>query len=371
MRYLRDSLLAGLTLCGVLGGTALAGGEITYAGAFPLAVLLAGLVYLRHRWPVVALLVGAASVMSYRSSFLTDVGWVWPVTALYVAAVLKGRLAWATGIGLVEIVFALAWEVSGEGRPFPDAIAAVGMEALWLAAVLAGTNAYLSRRRWQVEVVAAQRAAERLQIAQEVHDVVAHTLAVVGVHLNVAADALDADEPAEARDALRLAQRVRGRAMTDLRSLVGVLRDDATAPPAAGLDDLADMVARVREAGIDATLTVEGDRGGVAAPVGLAVARVVREALTNTVRHADASRVTVTVTFDPGQVTVTVTDNGHGPAGAQRGPAGAASGAGHGPAGAGPGHGIAGMTERVAALGGTVTTGPGHPGFVVRATIPT
>ncbi|GIJ50666.1 two-component sensor histidine kinase [Virgisporangium aliadipatigenens] len=353
MRYLRDGLLAGLTFFGVLAGTALFGGRVSYEGAFPLAVLLGGLLFLRHRWPVWVLVGGAASILSYRSSSLTDVGWVWPATFLYVAAVLRGRLGWAIGIGLFSVAYALSWEQSAAGHPFPDAVAAVGVETLWLAAVLAGTNAYLNWRRWRVEVVAAQRTAERLRIAQEVHDVVAHTLAVVGVHLNVAADALDAAEPAEARDALRLAQRVRSRAMTDLGSLVGVLREEGVAPPAVGLDDLPEMVARVREAGLDATFVEEGDRSGVPAPVGLAVARVVQESLTNTVRHAGATSVRVLVTFDRKLVTVTVTDDGRGPGGERTG------------------HGIIGMKERVSALGGTCTAGAGHPGFVVKAMIPT
>jgi signal transduction histidine kinase len=352
VRYARDGVLAVLTFSGVLAGTALFGGRITYAGAFPLAVLLGGLIFLRHRWPVWALAIGAASVLSYRSADLTDVGWIWPATFLYVAAVLRGRLAWASGIGAFQILYAVSWE-SARGREFPDAFASVGVENLWLAAVLAGTNAYVNWRRWRVEVVAAQRTAERLRVAREVHDVVAHTLAVVGVHLNVAADALDAAEPEEARDALRLAQRVRSRAMTDLGSLVGVLRTDGVAPPAVGLDDLPEMVARVREAGLDATFIEEGDRSAVPVPVALAVARVVQESLTNTVRHAGASRVDVLVTFDRGLVCVTVTDDGRGPSGERTG------------------HGLIGMKERVSALGGSCTAGAGHPGFVVRATIPT
>ncbi|WP_344935585.1 sensor histidine kinase [Actinoplanes nipponensis] len=242
-----------------------------------------------------------------------------------------------------------------------------GGEVLWLAAALATALAYRSTRRWQQEAAARlaqslhereldarrRRAEERVGIARDLHDVVSHTLAVVGVHLNVALDIFD-EEPAEAREALRLAQEVRGRAMGDLRSLVDVLREgDRIETPAAGLEGLAGLIDRVRSAGVTVTVTELGERDAVPAPVATAVHRVVQESLTNTVRHAPAARATVMLHYTPASVTVEVADDG----------AGAAPGT--------EGHGIMGMRERVAALGGALTAGPvPGRGFVVRALIP-
>jgi signal transduction histidine kinase len=231
--------------------------------------------------------------------------------------------------------------------------------------VLAAAQAYRNTRRWQSEVAARlaqdehereldarrRRAEERVDIARDLHDVVSHTLAVVGVHLNVALDAFDT-EPAEARQAVRLAQDVRGRAMTDLRALVDVLRDGAVPEPAAGLEGVDRLARQVRAAGLDVTVTEFGDRGDVPAPVATAVFRVVQESLTNTVRHAGAKRAVVTLRYAPSSVVVDVTDDGSG-----------------GDVVA-DGHGIAGMRERVAALGGALTAGPAKTGFTVRATIP-
>jgi signal transduction histidine kinase len=196
-----------------------------------------------------------------------------------------------------------------------------------------------------------RRAEERVLIARDLHDAVSHTLAVVGVHLNVALDAFDTD-PAEAREAVRLAQDVRGRAMSDLRALVGVLRDGGETEPISGLDGVDRLAEQVRAAGLDVTVTEFGERADVPAPVATAVYRVVQESLTNTVRHAAATRAVVTLRYAPGSVVVDVTDNGSGASPAA------------------DGHGIAGMRERVAALGGALTAGAGKTGFSVRATIP-
>jgi len=231
-----------------------------------------------------------------------------------------------------------------------------------MAALLAAATAYRNTVRWRDEVAhrlaqdehereidaRRRRAEERVEIARDLHDVVSHTLAVVGVHLNVALDAFDSD-PDEARESLRLAQQVRGRAMTDLKSLVGVLREGA---PIDDLDGLERLAEQVRAAGVAVSLNEFGDRSEVPTPVATAVYRVVQESLTNTVRHAGASRVAVTVRYAPASVVVHVQDDG---------------------AGAGTmadGHGISGMRERVAALGGALTAGPGKTGFAVRATIP-
>jgi signal transduction histidine kinase len=269
--------------------------------------------------------------------------------------------------GVLTVWYGLIWDAFVEPGPSDRVLGQIGGEALWLAAVLAVALAYRSTRRWQEEVAARlqqslheqvldalrRRAEERVGIARDLHDVVSHTLAVVGVHLNVALDAFDA-EPEEARDALRLAQDVRGRAMSDLKSLVDVLREgNRIETPAAGLEGLGGLTDQVRAAGIAVTVTELGERAEVPAPVATAVYRVVQEALTNTVRHAGAAHVAVTLHYSPASITVEITDDGAG--GAQ----------------STEGHGIMGMRERVAALGGALTAGGGPgTGFTVRAMIP-
>ena len=176
---------------------------------------------------------------------------------------------------------------------------------------------------------------------------------MVGVHLNVALDSFDA-EPDEARDALRLAQDVRGRAMTDLKALVDVLRDGSPIEPAGGAGRPG-PAGRRRSArpGWTVTVTETGDRSAVPAPVATAVYRVVQESLTNTVRHAGATpgrRCCCATSPRRSQWRFATTAPGGGPVI--------------------DGHGIPGMRERVAALGGALTAGRGKAGFTVRATIP-
>ncbi|MGI5181442.1 sensor histidine kinase [Dactylosporangium sp. CA-152071] len=333
---------AAVTFIAVLSGS----GEHLAEGSLPLATTLAALLWTQLRWPITGLVTGICSVVAMRVAELTTGGWLWPVTLLYVSATLapKPRLRVVVAIGAVHAVtaFNLEWTVLQHGAV--RTLQHVGPDALWLTAALAVTVAAGSWQRWTRTAIEQQRAEERLRVAREVHDTVAHTLTVVGVHLNVAADALDS-APDEAREALRLAQDVRRKAMGDLSSLVGVLRDDRR-PPAEPLD-LAALVSQVREAGLDARLTVAG--GDAPLPVRTAIGLVVREALTNTVRHAGARTVTVDVRYGP-VTEVTVTDDGAGSRRAE-------------------GHGLTGMRERVEALGGSLTT-RGDGSFTVHATIP-
>jgi signal transduction histidine kinase len=358
---------AGLTLVGVPAGLAATGGNVQDVMTATLAFWLAMLMLLVGRWPLTVLITSVLFVVAMRTSGLIGSGWAWPATAAFAALALAGRLRAAVVVGSLALGYGLVWESFVEERSSDWVLGHLGGEALWLAAVLAATVAYRNTRRWQEEVAARlrqslheqelealrRRAEERVGIARDLHDVVSHTLAVVGVHLNVALDSFD-DEPEEARGALRLAQDVRGRAMTDLKSLVDVLREgDRIESPAAGLEGLTVLAEQVRAAGVEVAVTESGGRSEVPAPVATAVYRVVQESLTNTVRHAAATRVTVTLRHTAAGVEVEIADDGAG-----------------GPAGA-PGHGIMGMRERVAALGGELATGPGPDGgFTVRATIP-
>ncbi|MET7424654.1 sensor histidine kinase [Dactylosporangium sp. NPDC005555] len=333
---------AAVTFIAVLSGA----GDHLAEGSLPLATSLAALLWAQVRWPLTGLVTGICGVVAMRVAELTTGGWLWPVTLLYVSVVIgpRPRLRVVVGIAALHTVMAFNLEWTVLRHSAARTFAGVGPDLLWLTAALAVTVAFGNWRRWTRTAIEEQRTAERLRVAREVHDTVAHTLTVVGVHLNVAADALET-APDEARAALRLAQDVRRRAMSDLSSLVGVLRDDRR-PPAEPLD-LDSLVARVREAGLDARLAVTGPEAPL--PVRTAAGLVVREALTNTVRHANATTVTVTVHYGP-VTEVTVTDDGTGSQAPE-------------------GHGLTGMRERVEALGGSLTT-DGGGGFTVHATIP-
>ncbi|MET0495755.1 MAG: histidine kinase [Actinoplanes sp.] len=360
-------IAAAITFVAVPAGLALTGGSTDSAMTGSLTVWLALLMVFVRRWPLTVLITGVLSVAAMRGADLVHAGWVWPVTAAFVATTLSGRVRPAIVVGVVTLWYGFIWDYFVSMHSFDWAVGRIGGEGLWLAAALALTLAYSSTRRWQQEVAARlqqslheqqletrrRRAEERVDIARDLHDVVSHTLAVVGVHLNVALDSFD-EEPQEAREALRLAQDVRGRAMTDLKALVDVLREGAADhSPAAGLEGLAGLAEQVRAAGIEVIRTESGERADVPAPVATAVYRVVQESLTNTVRHARATRTRISVHYEPTGVTVDVCDDGTATTDIVEG------------------HGIMGMRERVAALGGALTAGPAEGGgFRVRATIP-
>lgn len=342
-----------LTLLGVPAGFAVTGGLGPVVLISALAVALAAMTLAVHRWPLTVLILILSTVSGWRAAHLIEAGWVWPASGALVALVLAGRLRIAAIASALMLAYGANWDTVVDPHPEGWVLAHLGGEALWVAAVLAGATAYRNTLRWRAEIAHRfdvethrRRAEERVAIARDLHDVVSHTLAVVGVHLNVALDAFDS-EPEEARASLRLAQEVRGRAMTDLKTLVGVLREGEL--PA--LDGLDRLFAQVREAGLEVSFNEFGDPVPVPAPVAAAVYRVVQESLTNTVRHAGAGRVTVTIRYAPDSVLVDVRDNGTG---------GTAT----------DGHGIAGMRERVAALGGALTAGPDRAGFTVRASLP-
>jgi signal transduction histidine kinase len=330
MRPVRlDLALAALTSVAVLAGAAVAG-DFSHGGTVPLAIWVGLPLLVRRRWPVPVLAFSIAALVGFGTTDLGTPGWVWPATVAYVTVVLAGGFRWALGLGVINIVVMTT---------FVPSVTWLAVEALWLALVLVGAYAYADRARHRVTE-------ERLVIARELHDVVAHTLAVVGIHLNVAADTLD-DDPEEAREALRLAQSVRGQAMADLRSLIGILR---SGPLTDGVPDLVELVTRTSRAGLEVRLV--GDLAGLPAPVALVAYRVAQEGLTNVLKHADASCAVVAVTRDAAEVTVSVRDDGRG-----------------GPVTTG-GHGLAGMRERVTVLGGTLTAGPGDGGFALVARLP-
>lgn len=356
-----DITLAALTLVFFVAVALATGVHSPWRGTIPLGLLLGALLLVRRRWPMTVLLLSIGGIFVYHlTGHWSPAGWIWPVAVAYFTAATTPRVRWVLAIGLAQLVYsAVDFRLVLDRNPTWYVFHVAG-EGLLLAILIAAGLTYAAAMRWRERLretdSRAHAAEERLRVSHEVHDVIAHTLAVVGVQLNVAADALEED-PAAAAAALRLAKDVRNRAMADLRSLITVLRDNpADTAPQADLASLDTLIADARAAGLEVTLDEHGDRAAVPAITAIAIHRVVQESLANTLKHAGASKAKVTIGYQPRSITVEITDNGRSvPGGAD----------------VAEGHGLAGMRERVSALGGALTAGPvPGGGFAVRADIP-
>jgi signal transduction histidine kinase len=206
-------------------------------------------------------------------------------------------------------------------------------------------------------------AAERLRIARELHDVVAHSMSVIAVQAGVAGHVIDT-RPELAKDALSTVETLTRSALAEMRRLLGVLRTadepSAALAPSPGLADLPELVSGLAIAGLPVDLQLDGDRGQVPAGADLSGYRIVQEALTNVLRHGGpAARVLVHCT--PGAVEIDVQDAGRP----------AVNGAARPTSQAGNGHGLIGMRERVAVFGGQLSAGPSRGGgYRVHAVLP-
>jgi signal transduction histidine kinase len=202
---------------------------------------------------------------------------------------------------------------------------------------------------------------ERLRIARELHDVVAHSMSVIAVQAGVGRHLLDT-QPQEAGLALAAIETTSRSALTEMRRLLGVLREEgqprAALSPAPGLTDLPRLQLQLREAGLEVTVTTTGSPTEVTPPFDLTAYRIIQEALTNALKHGGPVAA-VTIEYHPEEVWLEITDNGR--------PGVPVSRNGRNDAG----HGLVGMRERVAVFGGRLTTGarPGG-GFRVAARLP-
>jgi signal transduction histidine kinase len=200
---------------------------------------------------------------------------------------------------------------------------------------------------------------ERARIARELHDIVTHNVSVMVIQAGAARKVLD-KAPEAARDALLAVEEGGRAALGELRGVMGLLTtaddDGDTLTPQPGLGQLPPLIDRVRDAGIDVTVTTSGDRCPLPSGLELAAYRVVQEALTNTVKHASGARATVDVTYAPDELRITVTDTGGRPT-----PEAATS----------SGRGLAGLRERLAVYGGTLQAAARLTGgYRVQAHIP-
>ncbi|MGH3981143.1 MAG: sensor histidine kinase, partial [Pseudonocardiaceae bacterium] len=268
------------------------------------------------------------------------------------------------GAGSAYLTLLLVQALPG-GAPAPGLAQAAGIAAWVLVVLLAGEGhriraergAEAARSRDEQE---RRRATEqRLQIARDLHDVLAHNISLINVQASVALHLLD-EQPDAARGALTTIKQASKDVLTEMRSVLGVLRAvDEAAPrvPAPSLARLDELVVSSSDAGLDLHAEVRGDPVQLPTSVDVAAYRILQEALTNAARHGAAARATALITYQPNDLTVQV-DNQMADA-----PPSSVEGTGNG---------IAGMRERVTALGGQFSAGPlpGSRKFRMRASFP-
>ena len=294
-------------------------------------------------------------------------------------------LRWGT---LVCTAGGISWAMTLPGHPLPYAaiVQAVIFGTAWVMGTVfrkrrefVATVAHRAERaEAELDAVAARAAsaavAERVRIARELHDVVAHHVSLMAVQAEAVGALLPGRPDAAAKFAETIATTAR-QAMSELRRLLGVLRapsrvaeedspERAGLTPANSLTRLEEVLEAVRGAGLPVSLAVAGAPAALPAGVDLTAYRIVQEALTNTLRHAPGSQASVRISYEDGAVTVQVADtggvNGHAPAGHVR----SGTRLGHG-------YGLAGIAERVASCGGSLTVGPVPAGgFAVTARLP-
>jgi signal transduction histidine kinase len=236
---------------------------------------------------------------------------------------------------------------------------AAGLYLRARADYVSGLQERAERLERERELLAEQAVGEeRVRIARELHDVVAHNVSLMVVQAQALAATTDAR--AEQHAALERVAGLGRDALSEMHRMLGVLRlqngGAADRAPQPGLRDIKALIARTREAGLNTTLKVQGDAAELPAAVELSVYRIVQEALTNVIRHAHAQHAEVDLTYTSHALHVTVTDDGVGPPAPDRN----------------GGHGLVGMRERVALFGGELDAGPvvQAAGYRIRATLP-
>jgi signal transduction histidine kinase len=261
------------------------------------------------------------------------------------------------GVAIAIIATAVAQLLFGD---FQTARGLIPAGAISLVAWVIG-DYVRSRRQFFLDLVtrhqqAREQAAEeeRLRIARELHDVVAHNVSAMAIQAGAARVT-----GGSSTDALRSIEITARDTLSELNRLLGVLRKDPGAPdlsPQPGLDQVDGLLKPARDAGIEATLKVTGERRSLPAALDLSAYRIVQEAVTNVLKHAQASRVEVIVDYQPDSLVLTISDNGSGSSAAP---------------GASTGHGLIGMRERVELFNGELgATSSSLGGFTVRARLP-
>jgi signal transduction histidine kinase len=350
-------------------------------------LIVSGLVLaVRRRWPVPVFITAAAASLAYYAIGYSDgPGWIGLFVALYtLTAYGDGRRSLAiSGVGITAL--ATGWLMAASGI---QPRAAIGWVFFRIAAsIMAAALGESIRSRRVIAAEALERArqaertreeearsrvdAERLRIAREVHDTVAHAIAIINVQAGVTVYLLD-KRPERARGALETIEQTSTQALHEMRAVLGLLRDSGNGrAPDPGLGQVDELAAMAREAGLDVKLDVTSCPAPLPSAVDHTAYRILQESITNVIRHVGPTRVTVALDCGTDVLELRVTDDGardasgDGAGGLQ--PAvGTADGSS-----VQPGRGIIGMRERCGLLSGELTAGP-RPcgGFEVKARLP-
>ncbi|WP_019203835.1 sensor histidine kinase [Tsukamurella sp. 1534] len=362
-----DAVAVAVVSAAVLLGTphleAAAGQRPIDAGAYALGLAGAASLPLSRRWPAATAVIACATVFGYLAAGYPG-GPALLVGPIAMALVGFRARRWAaagaaTGMSLAVVAGSLiatgGLPTIGVAGPAWAVAFAVGGQAL---AARVELRAAERERRERRELQA--RSEQRLEIARDLHDSVAHAMATISVQSGVAAHLLDR-RPEQARAALEAIREASADALDELGAILAALRGPGGAPESrdvpAGPDRVRELLVRARADGLVVDEELEGDLAAPAPSVGAAAYRVVQESLSNAVRHAPGARVTVRIRVDgPRSIAVEVVDGG--PAVRQA------------PARPGGGFGLVGMRERVTATGGSFAAGPAGGGFRVSARWP-
>ncbi|MEU5677058.1 MULTISPECIES: sensor histidine kinase [Streptomyces] len=351
----------------------------TVSGAALGAVLCACLL-LRWRWPLLVLAVTAAGTLAslvasgHKSPLMLAT-----MVAMFTCALRRPRREAAVAVTVVAVVLAGTSVVFGHrGWMGPESVALLALSATAAAAGFAVRNrqAYVAeveeraRRAEQSREEETRRRVidERLRIARELHDVLAHHIALIAVQAAVVDQVMEA-EPRQARESLGHIRRAAQSSLEEVRATLGLLRqpdapDEACVEPAPGLDALPDLIAGFTAAGLIVDQDTSGTPVDLPAAVGLTAYRLIQEALTNASRHASHPRAELALDYLPSALRIHVRN----PARSFCPPDGATA---FGPLGLGSGgHGLVGMRERALALGGSFTAHHRDGRFEVRALLP-
>ncbi len=357
------------------------------AAAYALLAAGSACLAVRQRWPVLVLAAAFAATFGYEwLGYPGGPVWISLIVALFTVVASGRRVAAYTALA-AGYVLGVWIEPVAHDKPGPSLVQALGLAA-WLLALAAASEVVRYRRqlreaarrqavevrRGELEATRRRASEERLDIARELHDVLAHGISMINVQAGVALELMD-EQPEQARTALATIKRASKDALVEVQAVLGALRqsgEPAATAPTPSIANLDRLLSGARSAGLQVHARVMGEPRAL--PVGVDLAayrilqesltnvvrhagassyRILQESLTNVVRHAGASSVTVEVTHGAQELTVEVVDDGK-------------SGSSNG-----SGSGIAGMRERAIALGGELDAGRRlGGGFRVRARLP-
>ena len=351
-KWIALAAFAAVTAVGVLQ---LKPSALAAAVAALVAVGAAGLLVQQRRPQLLYAAVATAGIAVLADGLSSNVGWIAVCLIAAWCVLTRSRVEGLAYWSGAMILFTVEWLVVKPDPGWGAWLAGVTLTVAFGLLVRHERDLLRQLRQAQAGLAEQARTQERNRIARELHDVIGHTLTVSLLHVQSARLAVEHD-PADAARALAEAERLGRECLAEVRTTVGMLRQDGptdrtgSTAPLPGAEGLPALVEQFRSAGADITLTVEGDSGGLPATTGLALYRILQEALTNAVKHAPGSPTEVRLAVSPGAVTLT--------ADSQAVP------------GTGTGLGVVSMRERAESLGGSCEAGPGGRGWLVRATLP-